>query len=46
LVSWSKQKQKWEAYIRINGKRRFDSIEDAKAKRKEKIEKYGEFANE
>jgi HNH endonuclease len=48
-VSWNKHNQRWEAYIRANGKRRhlgyYQQLEDAAAARtKAELEYHGEFA--
>lgn len=47
-VSWEKRRNKWEAHIKINKKKKFlgyfDDIDDAiKARRKAEIEYYGEI---
>lgn len=49
-ISWSEEKQKWHAYINLNGKRKFlgyfINIEDAvKVRLKNEIEQFNEFAN-
>lgn len=49
-VSWDKQKQKWEAHIKINRKKKFlgyfDDVGDAvKARHDAEIEYYGELRN-
>lgn len=45
-ISWSKDKQKWEAYINVHGKRinlgRYQQLEDAVKARKAAEEKYFE----